>query len=203
MNNIERGEIDSNHRIRKAESTCVSDNGLFAYEKFLNFPPEKYFSKKILDVGAGFGERFNIEAASQGIEVVSLNPALNQESVREKRKIKMAEIRAENIKSAAGLVQELPFGDEEFEAITCLSSVPRFLDHRVSEYRLAFNEMLRVLKPDGEIFVYPIDYETVEGKNVFELVRDLGKVEEVEVFEKDHHGAQFKKGMIIRKKKDK
>jgi len=198
-NNIEKPEREID-RTRVAEGTCLSDNGLFAYEKYLDFPTEDFFSKRVLDIGAGFGERFNIEAGSQGIEVISLNPELKRERSREARRQVMKSKHAEIVRSVSGLVQEMSFKDKSFEAVTSLYGVPRYLERSKKEYEEAFKEIIRVLKPGGKAYIYPIDHEQVEGKNVVELIEDIELVESLEVFKKDHRGVTVKKGLIITKK---
>lgn len=196
---IEKNEPAIN-RARVAEGTCLSDNGLFAYEQYLNFPTEKYFGGKVLDIGAGYGERFNIEAASEGVEVISLNPELKREGAREMREEIMESKHADLAESIAGLAQELPFKNGTFDGVTSLCGVPRYLERSLAEYRQAFSEIMRVLKPGGQAYIYPIDHEKVEGEDVIELVEGIDQVSEVEIFEKDHHGVGKKKGMIITKK---
>lgn len=197
-NNQER--IESASRFEAVTGTAYSDNGLFAYEKYLDFPVEKYFSCRVLDIGSGYGERFNTEAAGQGIKVISLNPELRKESARKKRERSLKRRRAEAVDSVAGLAQNLPFKDESFEAVTSLCAIPKFLKPEINEYRQTFSEMVRVLKSGGKAYVFPIDRTEIEGQNVIKMIENLNQVEEVEVFEKSSNGNKQEQGVIITKK---
>lgn len=197
-NDIERGEpkID---RLRVAEGTNLTDHDLFFYQWYLKFSAEDYQGGKILDVGSGFDETFAREAKKKGVEVISLNPALASKTDKERRGRSVKKKDSAEVKSVAGLAQELPFKDNSFEAVTSLFSVPRFLEDKTSEYEAAFSEMIRVVKPGGKVYVYPIDREKVEGQSVPSLIKKIAGVEKIDSYLEENSRGHDKLGLTITK----
>lgn len=114
-----------------------------SYVEKLRITPED-LKKNILDVGAG-GAGFAKWAKEQGIadKIYSLEP---REEVLTKRD-----------KSIAALAENIPFRDESFDLVISVFAIPNiYLDEGSADeikekVKNSFNEMVRVLKPGGEI----------------------------------------------------
>ncbi|MBX4191031.1 hypothetical protein KW794_03000, partial [Candidatus Saccharibacteria bacterium] len=62
-----------------AEVSQPKDRLLEHYQKFLDFNPEEYRGKRVLDVGSGMLRTFAAEAENHGVQVVSLSPAFRSQ----------------------------------------------------------------------------------------------------------------------------
>jgi len=106
--------------------------------------------KLILDVGTGY-PLFAMECAEQNIaRVVALEK--NFESFGLARN----SLAAKEFCLAIGCAEQLPFTDEMFELVITLFSVPILcqIEKNVSH---TINEMCRVAKPGGEIWLAPLE----------------------------------------------
>lgn len=120
-------------------------------EKYLNsFEKGKFLSllleiknKKILDVGAGTG-RVSLPLALAGAQVTALDIS---EKILEllKRKNK-------KITTVVGEAENLPFENESFDIVTAA-----FLIVHLKDPKIFFDEVYRVLKPDGLFLVSNIN----------------------------------------------
>jgi ubiquinone/menaquinone biosynthesis C-methylase UbiE len=103
---------------------------------------------KILDVGCGSG-RFSIGAAQIGHNVtgIDITPAAIAAAAEKAKKLNLNEV-----DFLVGDMTELPFRDNEFDYVFC----PRFSINAVATFekrKKAIVEMIRVVKPDGMVYV--------------------------------------------------
>ena len=114
----------------------------FEKGKFLSLLPE-IKDKKILDVGAGTG-RVSLPLALAGAQVTALDVS---EKILEvlKRKNK-------KIITVVGEAENLPFENESFDIVTAA-----FLVVHLKDPKIFFDEVYRVLKPDGLFLVSNIN----------------------------------------------
>lgn len=103
---------------------------------------------KILDVGCGSG-RFSIGAAQVGHNVtgIDITPAAITAATEKVKKLNLG-----NVNFLVGDMTEIPFGDDEFDYIFC----PRFSINAVAIFKKrkkAIEEMIRVVKPEGVIYI--------------------------------------------------
>lgn len=146
-----------NRREMWQETLITSQRSFESYERLLGFSEQELEGKTILDLGAGANLALAEGAKERNIDaaVTSLNPQLAEkekffgEHLREK---------AKGERAIAGIAQALPFRDAAFDRIYSLYSVPLYLPTEEKEYRLAFEEMIRVLKPGGEAVLFPCDH---------------------------------------------
>src|SRR3990167_7196798 len=69
---------ENKHRYLKEMKSLVSDRDFSDYCLYLNLKPDELIGKKVLDLGSGKREIFSKEAAKNGIEVISVSPALKK-----------------------------------------------------------------------------------------------------------------------------
>jgi len=99
-------------------------------------------TKAILDLacGAGYFPRELYRNLNEGIQVTGVD--ISGEALR------LAQKECPQGKYAMSVAEDLPFGSEVFDAITCLGSMEHFLD-----IPQAISEMKRVLKRDGLVLI--------------------------------------------------
>jgi len=102
--------------------------------------------KKVLDVGCGAG-RHVVYLAGQGFQVSGLDSS--DEAIKMNRDaLKKMNLSAEL--TVASMYERLPYPNNNFDAIICTKA----LNHGILErIRGTINEMERVLKPSGAIFI--------------------------------------------------
>lgn len=98
---------------------------------------------KILDVACGTGKSTEF-LVSDNFEVYALDhdPLMIEEAK------KQAKLKNLSIEYKIGLVEDLPYKDEEFEAVTVGTAFHWFANEK------ALSEMKRVLKPGGLLFIF-------------------------------------------------
>ncbi len=224
------------------------------------FIPQDWVGKKVLDIGAGAYDRFGREGRKRGIDIISINPALQDErsisylqtaldyDYQEKKdtasfdfknqplwkKIfsRMSGIKPEESKVIEAFAQNMPFENNSFDAIVSVYGVPQYLHHLdpsiegddnilrayteetrnedKQEITTAFNEIVRVLKPNGKAFltddhrginqIKDINvYSPSDGSEVIEVLEDLKSrgLIDYEVFERQHIGSETIKRVIV------
>jgi len=104
--------------------------------------PEFFRGKKVLDAGCGNG-RFAYYAAKYGAEVwaIDLGPAVEVA----RRNTEQAGV----VQVAQADLHQPPFGPESFDFIYSIGVL-----HHLPDPEAAFQNLLRYLKPDGEIQIY-------------------------------------------------
>lgn len=94
---------------------------------------------EVLDVACGTGDMV-LELLKQGADVTGVD--LSEEMLAiAKRKVKSGKWKVAD-------AEQLPFGDASFDAVTCAFGVRNFV-----HLEQGLNEMLRVLKPGGQLVV--------------------------------------------------
>ena len=154
--------LESEARRRATFGNTVSDRSMERYNELLGISIEELKGKTVLDLGSGLTERFAKEMVTKGVNVVSVNPDLTSKFSRDlikperleelKRRWGFAKTKRESV---AAIGQNLPFHDEVFDAVTSLYAISLYLPEEHDEWRAAFNELLRVLKPGGRAYVAP------------------------------------------------
>ena len=104
---------------------------------------DAFENKEILEVGSGMGAN-----------LMSLSPfALNIEGLepvgiyRQMGSILREREGLPEVKTLYGWAENLPYKDSSFDVVLCVSS------HQYTDIRLAFSEMARVLRPNGELIL--------------------------------------------------
>ena len=115
----------------------------------------------ILDVGCGTGEQLR-RIRERGIKVSGVEPAPRMRSLAMRNN--------PNTEIVDGSITEIPFPDGTFDALIAIE-VLRYL-HREDVLK-AYVEMLRVLKPGGQIFVTLVNLWAADGFFVFDKLKGL------------------------------
>lgn len=140
----------------------VTDRDFDHYCRKLGIKESDLKGKRVLDLGAGKKLTFAKKAQKKGIEVISINPDLEDPCYA--NLIKQEPGIVDNLKNKffgtpnslsaiAGIAQELPFKSGVFDVITSVIAIPDYLPANIREIRNAFSEMIRVLKPGGQAFL--------------------------------------------------
>lgn len=196
--------LNESERAKYYSKATVGERGFKWYAERLGFSVEDLRGKFVLDIGSSDKERFSKEVAEQGITVVSMNPELADKRIRRlllKNKGVNWKGQRWSKKSVAGIVQELPFRENAFDAAVAYYSVPVYLPPFESEYRAALVEVLRVLKPGGAAYFFPI-FERLKESKIFESIRkDLAASAEItlEPVGEDLETGEVLSRLIIRK----
>lgn len=126
-----------------------TERGFESYLESLNLSLDDLRDKKILDVGSGAG-RFSAEAKAEGVEnIISLDPELGLQELKERAK----ELGATKLVGAKA--EAMPFKDESFDLILNNFSLPMWSESPEALDQ-AFREELRALRPGGEIRIAPV-----------------------------------------------
>jgi SAM-dependent methyltransferase len=126
-------ESEDNLRARKAAylNTKGDDPREFAFAAVAEFKP-----RRVLEVGGGEGELAERIRDELGAEVVGVDQSERMVEIQ----------RSKGIDARVGDVQELPFGDGEFDA-----AVAAWMLYHVSDLDRGLAELARVLKPGGRL----------------------------------------------------
>lgn len=103
---------------------------------------ERPFSSVILDIGAGTGN-YSVELAKQGYQVIALEPS---KIMRESGK------KHPNLMWLEGFAEDLPLEDNSVDGIISTLAI-----HHFSDLKVAFKEMVRVIKSNGKIVIFAAD----------------------------------------------
>ena len=125
----------------------------------------------LLDLGCGSG-RFSIGAAQIGfnnVVGVDITPWAVNAAIK-----KAERLRVENVSFLVGDMTNLPFQDKTFDYVFC----PRFSINAVatfSQRKRAIEEMLRVVKDDGNVFIESFNKLYLGNGFMFKnIARDIG-----------------------------
>jgi len=124
--------------------------------------------KKILDLGCGVGRNI-IPLVKNGFDVEGIDES--SEAIRLlKKHLKDKSLKA---KLSVGTFQSLPFPNDYFDAIICIQTLNHGYEKDIKE---GFNEMRRVLKPGGAVFM-TLPGRISNGKVRYCLVKTAKRVE--------------------------
>lgn len=185
------------------------DASIEDYECVLNLDPTQ-LGERILDLGSSSSEIFSREMSDLGIEVISLNPQLidpyKAVQAREGVAVEYRGPMFGNIvtysdipwagKSVAGLAQELPFGDDSFDAVLAIASAPCYIPNR--DHEVTLREIIRVLREGGVAHLAPIiespTQDFSEKEFLKALERTCGNYDVVEVSDSGfRNGCMYKR----------
>lgn len=148
----------------------------------LKLKEEDLRNKKILEVGSGQAYVAE-EAKEKGIDILSFDfvygTAKGRRIFQEYSHTQHKYIPIKDPNSVGGVAESLPFADEVFDFVLAYSSVPKF-SNSIEVAEAAIDEMIRVLKPGGELRIFPffidpnLSNEVRQGRG-FEAQRVLFK----------------------------
>lgn len=114
---------------------------------------------KVLDVGCGTGEQIRL-IRELGFDVIGVEPApaMRQKAIDNNPETKIVE----------GTITEIPFEDNSFDAVVSIE-VLRYLHH--DDVLKSYEEILRVLKPGGQMFVTLVNLLATDGFVVLDKLK--------------------------------
>jgi demethylmenaquinone methyltransferase/2-methoxy-6-polyprenyl-1,4-benzoquinol methylase len=113
-----------------------------------------------LDLGAGTGIMSEFAyACRKDLQFTAVDPAEG-----------MLKYSAEYIQTHQGHAETLPFEKDRFDAILIGEALHHFMDIETS-----IDEIVRVLKKEGKLFIYDFDSGTFIGKMICRVERILGE----------------------------
>ena len=117
-------------------------------------------SASVLDLGSGTGIMSELAyACREDLQFTAVDPAEG-----------MLRFTAEYVEAHQANAEALPFKVEHFDAILIGEALHHFTDvHR------SFQEMVRVLKKEGRLFIYDFDSSTFLGKNLCRVEKLFGE----------------------------
>jgi len=198
---LRKEKFDPTRRSDYANISVHSDSWFLGYQFAFGLRSETLTGKSLLDIGGMPGGIFAKYAQSIGLNLTTLNPcaSLFTEDVKQQS----------SCKSVLGFAQEMPFEDNSFDIILGLASVPVYLPNYESEYRRAFREIIRTLKPGGKAILTSIPESIYKDLVFVELVKKFKGVsnwsfEDLGEDEGDFYGEKVKMRLyklIITKKR--
>lgn len=163
-------------------TTPERKNIVDSYEKYLGVSAEELQRGLVLDLGSGARQQLAKELSGLDVQVVSLNPELRDEEVRNWSKKRILDpLRYPRWKrlAVAGIAQELPFKKGTFALVLANYSVPLYLKKEKGNLSKAFSEIIRVLRKSGEARIFPVT-ETLRYSPLFQSV--LAEIRGAKVF---------------------
>lgn len=114
-------------------------------------------AKSFLDVSTGTADLAIAVAANRSIEVIGIDPSAEM-LARGREKLSRAGNALRNVKLLKGVAEDLPFGDERFDAVVVAFGVRNFQNRKKG-----LHEMARVLKVGGRLVVLELSMPQGEG----------------------------------------
>lgn len=114
----------------------------------------------VLDLGAGTGIMSEFAYACRNdLQYSAVDPAEG-----------MLKFSAEYIQTHKAHAEKLPFDESSFEAILIGEAL-----HHFSDVEKSMQEIVRILKKEGKLFIYEFDSSTFMGKNLCRVEKILGE----------------------------
>ncbi len=161
-------------RSKLEKATGVSDTCIEKYLFLFGNPDIK--NDRILDIGSGEQEIFSRQAQKlYNAKVISVNPKLVDKEIRYKVQNNVVEKVVwggwTGI-SIAARAQVLPIKDKIFDKVFAMQSITKYVPKREKE--MAIREAMRVLKPGGSLYLYPVDVRQDVYVNLFNDLKKEG-----------------------------
>ncbi|MDD5373688.1 MAG: methyltransferase domain-containing protein [Sulfurimonas sp.] len=116
--------------------------------------------ESVLDVGAGTGVMSEFAyKCNNKLKYVAVDPAEG-----------MLKFALPFIETYVASAEELPFEDNSFDVVLMGESLHHFYNPSI-----AFQEVKRVLKKDGKLFIYDFDVSTFRGKSICMMEKLFGE----------------------------
>ena len=116
--------------------------------------------ESVLDIGAGTGVMSEFAyKCNDRLKFVAVDPAEG-----------MLKYAPPYLEVHVGVAEALPFEDSSFDAVFMGESL-----HHFSNPRIAFEEVVRVLKKGGKLFIYDFNLSTFLGKSIYLAEKVLGE----------------------------
>jgi ubiquinone/menaquinone biosynthesis C-methylase UbiE len=130
-----REQYETEDRLRARKAAYANAEGddprEFAFEAIAEARP-----RRVLEVGGGEGELAERVLTELGAELVAIDQSERMVEIQ----------RSKGIDASVGDVQELPFGDDEFDVV-----VAAWMLFHVADLDRALAELARVLRPNGRL----------------------------------------------------
>jgi len=162
-------------RRKMAADYAAKTSGSIDRYRGLEIPITKEFlGEKVLDLGAGFSGDIPKYAAERGIKIYSLSESFSEDNIRSLLKERVGDKINKEFPFFAGLAQELPFKSNTFDSVLSVFSIPFYLDNKKREYKDTFKEIVRVLKPGGKAYLYPLPL-WIDDKTITKRMNEIRK----------------------------
>ena len=114
---------------------------------------------RILDIGCGTGEQLK-RCHQLGFNVIGIEPSVRMRSIAQRCNPAVTILNS--------IITNLPFKDESFDFVMTIE-VLRYLHH--ADIHQAYREMLRVLKPGGQLFFTMVNRYALNGFFIYDTLR--------------------------------
>lgn len=115
---------------------------------------------QVLDIGAGTGIMSEFAYACRNdLKFIAVDPAEG-----------MLKFSAEYIQTHKAYAEKLPFEEGSFEAILIGEAL-----HHFSDVEKSMQEIVRILKKEGNLFIYEFDSSTFMGKSLCSIEKIFGE----------------------------
>ena len=163
------------------QAKFYSSSKTFSAGESLNILSSILSKKKFesgLDIGTGAGfAAFELSKSCQKVEATDISEGM----INEAKKI-MKERKINNLNFNICFAEELKYGDEEFDIVTCRTAAHHFLD-----FEKFCSEVYRVLKDNGEfVIIDTITSDQIKLNNwhqEVELIRDKSHIKNLSLIE--------------------
>lgn len=189
--------------------------GLETYLNDFGLTREQLKGKTILDLGAGFRqvardcERLSLAKVCSIADVRTdwypILETLDRARMMEKDSEELELWRRVNRKSLEGLMQELPFADNSFDMVVSRDALTHVFES-AAVMAMGMMEALRVVKPEGEVLIFPGWMKNWQEHEMERVWRALDRLDrehfhiEVQSIQRDWAGMKAEgKRLVLRK----
>jgi len=165
------------------KANTMSDRSYEVYQGIFGFSDSELKNKVVVDLGSGVTQKFARDALRKGIKIISINPELTKHDLREAGKNSTFENIASKIyrkkrESLAADSYNLPLADESVDVLFSVMAVPHYLPEEETSIQQSFDEMIRVLKGNGKMYLL---YHPKEGDTLVRTNLDRLRTENMDV----------------------